>query len=128
MPEFKGVTELPGPDFPLNPHLCTGRGGGWGGLEPGAQAPPGTPSLESPRADTLAPAAGLPAPLHPPWIPVGPRRLAPAGAGGEDPQPRARLLSAGQPRTPGSGSAGRIFPGALDGQRKRARGLPGPSR
>lgn len=59
-PELKGVTELHGPDLPLNPHPCTR------GLEPGAQAPPGTPSLESPRADTLAPAgaAGPPSPAQ----------------------------------------------------------------
>ena len=35
-PELKGVTELHGPDLPLNPHPCMR------GLEPGAQPPPGT--------------------------------------------------------------------------------------
>lgn len=123
------MTELHGPDLPLNPHLCTaglepGRGVGWGlHLEPHHWRA---------RAQTPWHLPGLPAPLHPPWVPERPRRLAPAGAGGEDPQPRGGLLFAGQPRAPGAGSAGRVVPGALGRQRACApagfQDLPGEAR
>lgn len=129
-PELKGVTELHGPDLPLKPHPCTR------GLEPGAQAPPGTPSLASPRADTLAPAgaAGPPSPAQGTGgaAQTGSRW---SGRGGPAARRRAafrRLASRTFPARPGSAGPRRARGPGGCGRRSprpaRAGRGPGPSR